>query len=81
MHSRVKNERDEALDGKIAAEKERDTALRRLECFACFGHENALHVFIPCGHMICSACRDTAAVDTPCPKCQATIMGRVKIYN
>jgi hypothetical protein len=68
-------------DEKDRAVKERDEALRRLECFVCLTHDSALHAFIPCGHMVCTACKDAFTVDKPCPNCQVKIMGQLKLFN
>jgi hypothetical protein len=82
----AQRERDEALQKledensqKLAAQKESDDAIRRLECFLCCEHENSLHAFIPCGHMVCSTCREKYTV--PCPKCSVKIMGRLPLFN
>lgn len=74
-------EKEAAIEKLESVEKERDDALRRLECFVCWNHEHALHAFIPCGHMVCSTCKDEYTTDTPCPKCKVAIMGRLKLYN
>ena len=81
-------ERDQAVTDKIAAEKEkdkvvkeRDDIIRRSECFICSEYGNAFHAFIPCGHMVCSSCVDAYVLDTPCPKCQVKIMGRLPLFN
>ena len=87
--------RDKALEDKLEAEtikdnvlervreteKERDEVIRRFECFICSEYKNAFHAFIPCGHMICLACKDDYGTDAPCPKCRGKIMGRLPLFN
>jgi hypothetical protein len=53
--------KNKVLERMRETEKERDEVIRRFECFICFEYKNAFHAFIPCGHMICSSCKDDYA--------------------
>lgn len=68
------SEKEAALERIQIVRKERDDALRKLECFVCLDHQHDLHAFIPCGHMVCSSCKNDNTTDTPCPKCKVAIM-------
>jgi chromosome segregation ATPase len=70
----AKRERDEA---KV----QMDEVIKKVECFSCHEHENPLCAFFPCGHLVCTDCKDKYAVDSPCPKCESNIMGRLRLYN
>lgn len=69
----MKNERDHALKAK-------EDAIRRIKCFDCFSHENALYAFSPCGDLVCSKCKEKYnTFGMPCPKCNREIAGRVRL--
>ena len=83
-NDRALQEKEAALlakDNEVkAATKERDDALKRIECFVCLSHENDLFAFTPCGHVVCSDCKNNYnTLEEPCPKCQCSITGRNKI--
>ena len=59
-----------------AAERDRDDVLRKFRCVSC-SEPNGSGVFIPCGHVVCSAC--CSNMQLQCPKCPATTVGRVPL--
>jgi phosphomannomutase len=64
-----------------AARYEMERVIKQIECFHCFGDENDRHVFISCGHMVFSDCKEKYAMGTPCPKCQVKIIGHLQLFN
>lgn len=71
------NSRAEEAERKMgAAEQDRDDALNKFRCVLC-SDPNGCGVFIPCGHVVCSACFNNMQVQ--CPKCSAITVGRVPL--
>jgi hypothetical protein len=76
----AEKERDISMQQTAAAEQDKEAALRRLECPICFEHNyRDVYAFVPCGHKICSSCKDIYPEAQPCPQCQVKIIFRLKL--
>lgn len=51
----------------------------RFLCFTCLDR-SIEHVFIPCGHAVCTTCSIRMDRTVNCPFCRSTIMNRQKIF-
>lgn len=51
-------------------------------CDVCLGERNEPHVFIPCGHIFCSNCKDVlmAQENSRCPTCRGNIVDAVRVF-
>ena len=62
---------------KKTLKAEIDASLRAKECPICFETCNEGYVLNPCGHTLCSECKDLVSV---CPTCKEEINGRIRHY-
>jgi len=62
---------------KKTLKAEIDASLRAKECPICFEPTNEGYVLNPCGHTLCSECKDLVSV---CPTCKKEINGRIRQY-
>jgi hypothetical protein len=77
----LRRQLDDATRERDETKVQMDEVIKKVECFDCLEHENDLCAFIPCGHLVCTGCKDKYAIDSPCPKCESNIMGRLRLYN
>ena len=62
---------------KKTLKAEIDASLRAKECPICFEPTNEGYVLNPCGHTLCSDCKDLVS---ECPTCKKEIKGRIRQY-